>query len=221
MIRVVFIVEGDSEIIFIDKVVIPYLYTLGFTTNPMHCQSIITNRKQHKKGGVGSFGKFKNEISRTLAQGNVLVTTLIDFYGLPTDFPGFSSNASGISTIEREIHKAFNYTEYLIPYIQKHELESLMFADRNAIQLVLDDSLQLEKIDGILKEFPNPEDINNSWETAPSKRLQKILDYDKTADGNIVFEEMKIDDILHKCPRFKCWIDSIVKKLVELNKIEE
>lgn len=212
MIRLVFIVEGDSEIIFIDKIVIPYLYSLGYT-NPMYCQTVITNRKQHKKGGIGSYGKFKNEIQRTLAQGNVLVTTLIDFYGLPSSFPSFSLNSIAIDRIESDIHKEFNFTEYFIPYIQKHELESLMFSSRKALELVIDDSSQLNEIDKILQAFQNPEDINNSIETAPSKRLEKIFDYDKVADGNIVFEEMRIDEILEKCPRFKNWVEKITKTL--------
>ena len=48
--RVVFIVEGDTEVSFIQKRVIPYLYSKGFT-NPMNAQKILTNRKLNKKGG--------------------------------------------------------------------------------------------------------------------------------------------------------------------------
>ena len=72
--RLVFIVEGDTEIILVQNLIVPYLVSLGFG-NPMHAQTIVTNRKQHKKGGVTGYGKFKNEVSRTLAQGNVIVTT--------------------------------------------------------------------------------------------------------------------------------------------------
>ena len=39
--RVVFIVEGDTEVSFIQKRVIPYLYSKGFT-NPMNAQKILT-----------------------------------------------------------------------------------------------------------------------------------------------------------------------------------
>ncbi len=77
--------------ILVQNLLVPYLVKLGFS-NPMHGQTIITNRKQHKKGGVASYGKFKNEITRTLAQGNVIITTLIDFFRLPSDFPEFTSD---------------------------------------------------------------------------------------------------------------------------------
>lgn len=49
--RVVFIVEGDTEVSFIQKRVIPYLYSKGFA-NPMNAQKILTNRKLNKKVGM-------------------------------------------------------------------------------------------------------------------------------------------------------------------------
>ncbi len=119
--RLVFIVEGDTELILVQNLIIPYLASLGFT-NPMHGQTITTNRKQHKKGGVGSYGKFRNEITRTLAQGNVMITTLIDLYGLPTDFPSF---AGGIDSIEAAVHRDFDNSDLLVPYIQKYETGSI------------------------------------------------------------------------------------------------
>lgn len=215
MMRLVFIVEGDTEIIFVDKVIIPYLVSLGYA-NPMHCQTIITNRRQHKKGGVGSYGKFTNEVKRTLAQGNVLVTTLIDFYGLPTDFPAFTLNASGISNIENAILKDFKDIDLFIPYIQKHELETIMFAHFEALELVVSVE-QYNLIKEVVTQFPNPEDINNSKETAPSKRLEKIFDYDKVADGNIVFNLIEMAEILKKCPNFKNWISKVVSTLDKYN----
>ncbi len=66
--RLVFIVEGDTEIILVEKLIVPYLIGLGFH-NAMHAQTIITNRKQYKKGGVTGYGLFKNEVTKTLAQG--------------------------------------------------------------------------------------------------------------------------------------------------------
>ena len=195
--RLVFIVEGATEIRLIEKLIVPYLIQLGFT-NPVNAQTIITNRKLHKKGGVGSYGKFKNEVNRTLAQGNVFVTTLIDFYKLPPDFPSFSLNLNQIEAIEKAIHQDFNLNENFIPYIQLHELEALMFSDRAGFELVIDDDDKLPQIDNIMAQFPNPEDINNNPETAPSKRLKKIFNYDKTGDGELIFEMIGIESILNK-----------------------
>jgi hypothetical protein len=59
----------------------------------------------------------------------------------------------------------------LIPYVQMHEFEGLMFSSPHTIATVLQDE-QLEPwAEGVLGEFDNnPEKINKSPETAPSKR---------------------------------------------------
>lgn len=142
--RLVFIVEGDTEVVLIENLVVPYLYSKGYK-NAMHAQTINTNRKQHKKGGITSYGKFKNEIERTLAQENVIVTTLIDFFKLPTDFPGFLENSHNIALIEEKILDDFGNNENLIPYIQKYEIEALMFSNISGFQLLIDDEKKLKK----------------------------------------------------------------------------
>lgn len=208
--RLVFIVEGDTEIILVEKIIVPYLISLGFS-NAMHAQTIITNRKQHKKGGVQNYEKFKNEIIRTLAQGNVIVTTLIDFFRLPTDFPNYSPDATKIDRIE--ILDDFDSTDNLVPYIQLHELEALMFSGRDGFELVIDDEKKLKLIDDIFNEYTNPEDINSRPEKAPSKRMAAIFNYDKTSDGALIFEMLGIKLMLDKCPRFNNWIKKIIEKL--------
>lgn len=210
--RLVFIVEGDTEIILVEKLIVPYLIQQGFT-NVMHAQTIVTNRKQHKKGGVGSYGKYRNEVERTLAQGNVLVTTLIDFFKLPTDFPGYTDDSTRIAEIEDAVHADFANDVNFIPYIQRHELEGLMFSSIEGFELVIDDPAKIDQIKNIMDQYPNPEDINNSPQTAPSKRLEQIYNYDKTADGEMIFEMIGIGPILANCPRFAGWIEKIKARL--------
>ncbi len=210
--RLVFIVEGDTEIVLVEKLIVPYLVKLGFTIS-MHAQTIITNRKQHKKGGVGSYGKYKNEVSNTLAQGDVIVTTLIDFFKLPTDFPVYTPDSTKINEIEDAILADFENNPDFVPYIQRHELEALMFSAMDGFDLVIDDVQRRNQIQQIMDDYPNPEDINNLPETAPSKRLKRIFNYDKTGDGQMIFEMIGIEAILDKCPRFANWIETLKQKL--------
>ena len=214
--RLVFIVEGDTEILLVEKIIAPYLHSKGYH-NPLNCQTIITNRKQHKKGGVVSYGSFKNEVVRTLAQGNVIVTTLIDFFKLPTDFPAYTTNSRLLSQIEQAIWTDLNQNEYFIPYIKRHEVESLMFSDRSGFELVTNSQDEMNQIDEIIKAYINPEDINNSPQTAPSKRLEKIFKYDKVSDGELIFEMVGIDSMMFKCPRFNDWIFRIMNLLDKIN----
>lgn len=214
--RLVFIVEGDTELIFVQHLIAPHLTRLGFP-NQMHAQTITTNRKQHAKGGIGTYGKFKNEVTRTLAQGNVIVTTLIDFFRLPGDFPAYTQDSTRIGQIETAIHTEFENRPDFIPYIQRHESEALMFSSRQGFELVIDDHAKLQRIDQIIDQYPNPEDINNSPTTAPSKRMEQIFKYDKVGDGELIIGMLSIDEVISKCPRFAAWIEKLVVTLSYYN----
>lgn len=214
--RLVFLVEGDTEILFINKLVIPYLYGLGFT-NSMHAQAVITNRKQNAKGGITNYFLLKNDLERILAQPNVIVTTFIDFFRLPTNFPNYTKDSNKIDQIEKGIHLDFENQFYLIPYIQKHELEALMFSSMDGFNIVVDDPQEITQLEEVIANYQNPEDINNLPETAPSKRLFKIFGYEKVSDGEMIFEAIDMQDIMSKCPRFNEWIQKIITKLRALN----
>jgi len=210
--RLVFLVEGDTEIIFIEKFVIPYLYRKGFQ-NVMNAQKIITNRKLHKKGGNINYEYLKNDVERVLAQGNVIITTFLDFFRLPTSFPGYSSNVSEIENIEQAVYHNLGENELILPYIQKHEMEALMFSDIKGLEFVVDDQKQLLRIKEIIEKYPNPEDINSSPQGAPSKRLEDIFGYGKVVDGELILSVLGIEVMLKKCPRFANWIYKIENTL--------
>lgn len=91
--RLVFIVEGDCEVTFINKMIIPYLYKyVGTYQWSMNAQKITTNRKLNRKGGNVNYTYLKNEVERVAAQqGNVWITTFLDFFRLPNDFPNYKS----------------------------------------------------------------------------------------------------------------------------------
>jgi hypothetical protein len=58
--------------------------------------------------------------------------------------------------------------------------------------------------------FDNPELINNSPETSPSHRLERIVrGYDKVVYGNYLAESIGLSKIRERCPRFNQWIESL------------
>ncbi|WP_448790533.1 DUF4276 family protein [Bacteroides graminisolvens] len=209
--RVIFIVEGDTEISFIQKCIMPYLYQKGFT-NPMNAQKIITNRKKNKKGGNVAFEYLKNDIERVAATRNVLITTFLDFFRLPTDFPGYTTDSLKIEQIEEAVRENISSIidrANFLPYIQRHEIEALMYTNMDGFNYVVDKEESLNKLKEIINQYANPEDINSGSETAPSKRLMKIFPYQKTTDGEIILEALPIDDIRSKCPRFNEWLENL------------
>lgn len=207
--RLVFLVEGDTEVIFVNQHIIPYLYTKGYNNRAIHAQKIITNRKLHKKGGVINYQYVKNDINNLIAQGNVIVTTLFDFFRLPGTFPGYTNDSKQIAQIESSIHQDFDNNPLIIPYIQKHEMEALMFSAMDGFEIVQDDEKVLNDLKSIIDAYADPEQINSNPLTAPSKRLEALFNYDKTVDGEMILEGLGIDIIIEKCPRFRAWLQKI------------
>lgn len=64
--RLVFIVEGDCEVAFVERMLIPYLYANASQHADgwfFNAQKITTNRKLNKKGGNISYAYLKNEVA--------------------------------------------------------------------------------------------------------------------------------------------------------------
>ncbi|MGL4411171.1 MAG: DUF4276 family protein [Bacteroidales bacterium] len=206
--RLVFLVEGDTEVILINNHIIPFLYARGFT-NEMNVQTIVSNRKSNSKGGNISYKYLKNDVERTFSQGNVIITTFLDFFRLPNDFPGFTTDSSRIHEIEAAMHEDMKFHGEIIPYIQKYEVETLMFSSMDGFELVVEDDNALARLKELVDKS-EPEDINGGRDTAPSKRLEALFPYEKTVDGEIIFDLIGLDKMRDKCPRFSGWIDRLV-----------
>lgn len=163
-------------------------------------------------------------------ESNAVVTTLIDFYALPKDFPKFDeavkivNKASRLDFLEKAIAEDIEsekgkYFPNLLPYIQLHEFEALVFSSIDAIKsLYSNEHAKIDELEQIIASYPNPEDINDSRETAPSKRLknnQLIKGYNKITDGIMIIEEAGVATILRKCPRFNSWVERLIEAAKE------
>ncbi|MEG1378974.1 MAG: DUF4276 family protein [Bacteroidales bacterium] len=214
--RLVFLVEGDTEVILVNNHIIPFLYGLGFK-NQMNVQTIISNRKLHSKGGNINYSYLKNDVKRIFAQGNVIITTFLDFFRLPNDFPGYTEEASKIGQIENAVKDDLQkYGLSIYPYIQKHELEALMFSSMDGFELVVEDINALANLRELV-ELNSPEDINGGRDTAPSKRLMSLFPYEKTIDGELILEMVGLDQMKSQCPRFNNWLTKLIRILEQDN----
>lgn len=213
--RLVFLVEGDTEVILVNRHIIPFLYSQGFT-NQMNVQTILSSRKKNSKGGNISYEYFSNDVRRIFAQGNVIITSLLDFFRLPPNFPGYTNDASRIDDIEESVKNDLGALGPIYPYIQKHELEALMFSSMEGFNLVVDDEVAKTKLQKLV-DLNAPEDINGGRDTAPSKRLEAIFTYEKTVDGEIILDMIGLEKMREMCPRFNTWIELLVELLSEDN----
>ena len=120
-----------------------------------------------------------------------------------------------IEVLLEGISKDINDTRF-IPYIQKHEFEALLFSSNEGFSNWFENEWVIDELKTIINHYPNPEEINTGSDTAPSKRIIKILEekrqkYDKIAEGNLIAEEIGFEKIMEKCPRFKNWILNLVE----------
>lgn len=217
--RLVVIVEGDTEKEFMDQVLFPYLTGKGI-------YDCVAFKIKHTKGGMVRYNHLKTDILNVIREKNVFVTTFIDFYALPTDFPGYNKamkladKRSKVKQLSKSIVEDVSIDlgttpKNLLPYIQLHEFEALVFSSVQKIadnfetfQVKLDDLLQIER------DFPNPEDINDKKESAPSVRMGNcIQSYNKKLDGVTICKEIGMTELLNKCPGFKEWHDSLFMHL--------
>ncbi|TYR36706.1 DUF4276 family protein [Sphingobacterium phlebotomi] len=205
--RLVILVEGDSELVFVNKFLSPYLISQGLNIS-INAQKIITNNKLQQKGGNVSYQYLKNDLIRIESQGNVVITTLLDFFRLPNDFPGYS--ITNCDLIEQAMYLDFDSNPNYIPYIQKYEFETLLFSSIEGFQFLLDDAGKIDQIQTIISAYINPEDINGGATTSPSKRLKRIFPYDKVNDSELICTEVSIETMRSKCPRFDNWIDKLL-----------
>ena len=215
----VILVEGESELRFVHQMLIPGLYNVCKEGWSIESCKIITNRKENKKGGNVNYEYLCNDVERFASQGCRVITTFLDFFRLPNNFPGYTNDSKCIQNIEQEmdadLRKKIPSLKLFVPYIQKHEFEALLFSSMDGFEYLIDDELQLEKIKEIVSLYSNPEDINGGATTAPSKRLLSIFNYNKAADSADMLEIIGLDAVLNKCPRFAAWYDKLVEILSE------
>lgn len=59
-------------------------------------------------------------------------------------------------------------------------------------------------------EAISPEHINNSPETAPSKRLEALIpNYAKVKNGALISKNIGIDILLKECKHFAKWVEKM------------
>jgi len=211
------LVEGQTEENFVKSVLSPYLLTFEINIIPTIINTKIIKGGNNFKGGLNNYQQIKRDLLKLIKDKSVFTTTLIDYYGLPNDFPGkketlvMSDIYSKVTHIEKKLATDINNKRF-IPYIQIHEYESLLFSDIKGFeQFYSGDNKILAGIKGIINQYPNPEEINDNPETAPSKRILKLIpNYQKAHTGIIIAQENGIECAMEKCPHFKEWINKII-----------
>ena len=212
--RLYIIVEGQSEEEFVKTMIAPYMQGYGiFSVIP-----VLIHTSRHGRGGFVSYEHLKNDAKRLLAakDSDIVVSMLVDFFRCP-ELPGkeeymaVADHSKRVEMMEKCIAGDIGDRRF-IPYIQLHEFEALLYASNAGFEAYFSEKEAVETA-AVISDFPNPELINTSPDKAPSKRLLAIRKgYDKVIEGNLIALEVGLQTILNKCPRFRKWLDRLVKE---------
>ena len=190
MARLLVHVEGQTEEDFVNEVLAPQLLNHGYTN--VSARIVGNVRQRDHRGGIRGWDSVKKDIVRHLKEDrNAISTMMVDYYALPSSgnkaWPGrdhasslpFPQKASFIedallNDIQSEMGDDFNSSRF-IPNIIMHEFEGLLFSDCNAFANAIGCTHLAPKLQLIRDAFQSPEYINDSPQTAPSKRIQNLI----------------------------------------------
>ena len=197
MIRLAISVEGETEEEFVNAILAAYLQCVGVSAYPISLDGNI------------SIPRLSQEMS-LLYHNFDAVTSLVDFYG----FKGKGSLTPReleqrlLSNIQAKIHRNWD-ARRVIPYIQVHEFEALLFSDTTAFPAIITtlSPEPLAELTAIRQQFPTPEHINDNPNTSPSHQITTIIPrYNKVVAGPLIAQEIGLPKIRQQCPRFNAWL---------------
>lgn len=214
--RVLVLVEGQTEERFVKDVLSPSYIDRGLYITPT---LLVTKRVKdgpNFKGGVTHFANFASDLTRLLQDGEALVTTLLDYYGLPADFPGMASRSAHATPRQRAQHvegalkSAFAGYSNFEPFLALHEFEAWLFCDPQILPTMMGEVGKVASLVAVRDEFSNPENINERPDLAPSKRIMALFpSYRKVLHGPTAVSRIGLDRIREECEHFASWISML------------
>lgn len=216
--RILVLVEGQTEETFVARTLAPFLVAYDVAVQPTQVATKVERKRRAYRGGHGcNYDLIRRDIVRLLHDSNaVLVTTMLDYYGLPSNFPGMP--AAGKDCFERadSLEAAFaadvNDRRFLANLVL-HEFETFVFAGPIEAEQTLNRQGLAAQLQQVADQCGSAERINDSQNTCPSRRLARIEPrYKKTLHGPMIVERIGISSLCNACPRFGVW----VRKLQEV-----
>jgi hypothetical protein len=216
--RVIAFVEGQTEEKFIREIVAPALMARDIAI------TATTPGRKRSVGGVQPWTRVIRELLRFLKEDtNRHVTTMFDYYGLPTDWPGsddaphlghsqkaLTVENAMLSEISGAMGNAFDVQRF-IPYVQMHEFEALLFSSPEILGKIIPEQDIANDLQSIADSFQTPEEINDDPHSAPSKRILRLSQrqYQKVLHGNIAAKEIGLSLMRQECPHFREWLSRL------------
>ena len=216
--------EGPTEREFCREVVGPHMAALG-----VRVAGTLRGKPDRKQGGIKDWATYRSEIVRLgRTSSHHYVATLVDFYAMPASWPG-RTEANGKAIVQRGAHVeaalradlVSDLANRFIPCVQLHEFEALLFVAPTAavgsLRASAPDLTNLQLAAAQMAAVTTRcggtvEHIDDSPETAPSKRLKAIFNrYDKVAWGVLAAKNVTLPVLRKGCAWLDRWVCSLEK----------
>ena len=203
--RVIVYCEGPTEETFIKRLLAPVFYDKEIYLVPSSCD------------GVSKYSIIKRDMRNLCRRDtNAIITTMLDYYGLPVETPGMDLECGmdiyrRVTIIEDKIKEDIG-ADNLIPNLMVHEFEALLFTKPECFSCCGLSSREINVLLQARAQAESPEHINNNPNTAPSKRILSVYPaYQKPLDGYSVASQIGIEAMRQECRHFNEWIDTLMR----------
>jgi hypothetical protein len=141
--------------------------------------------------------------------GNKAWPSRLEAANLPFKKKAATIEAALLADLSAEMGDGFDPKRF-VPFIVMHEFEGLLFSDCDAFAKGLGRPDLANELSKIRQRFTNPEEINDSPHTAPSKRVEGLIpEYQKPLHGNVAALEVGLQKIRQECRNFANWLGNL------------
>lgn len=223
MTRLLVSVEGETEELFVYQVLAPHLYARGYTSVVASLMGTAISRDN--RGGVKAWDDvLKDIVNKLRGDRGLIVSTMVDYYGMPRDWPGRAAvPLSGatpsqiadpieqgmLDAVVREMGSGFDASRF-VPYVMMHEFEAMLFSDCSRLAVGIGMPALARRFQAIRNGFDTPEAIDDSPDSAPSKRIEGLIGrYQKSYMGTAAALAIGLEAIRGECPHFAGWVERL------------
>lgn len=208
-------VEGPTEEAFLNRVLAPHLTPRAVFVIPR--QPGRRGASGRRGYGVPTYASLRHDLVRHLRSDlrpSIRVTSMLDLYGLPSDYPGSADAPADPHLKVRHIEAAMREDvgdDRFIPYLQVHEFEALLFAQPERIAVAYPErTAEAEGLARDVARFANPELVDDGPHTHPSARITaRVPEYNKPTGGTDIALQIGLERMRERCPHFAEWVAAL------------
>jgi len=214
--------EGFTEQDFVAQVLGPHLEAFGVRCHPILLGKRIKRDHAEAPGGVLKWDPVYRHIRAALRQyssAQSFVTTMLDFYAFPRDFPGYEQYtgepdpAKRVDMFEKGMYRVVGDPRF-VPYVQLHEFEALVLCCPDEVAAEFEKPESADVAAKLTQEMAglDPEAVDETRDGAPSKRIARAAPgYRKRVMGPRIVGRIGLGQIRARCAHFGWWLSRLEK----------